>query len=150
MKPLPPPSTYQKLESAAKRITQLERELEEAKRTSVELFDHAKRWRVELGQAKTDRAKAESDLALSATRTYTLQSQLTAHKVALVKAREKLDAAQRAMPAFHEGGFIVEHHDMDGNYLGSENVDPVAIVQWQSQAIDEALTAINEVLEEKK
>jgi len=70
---------------------------------------------------------------------------LASHKAALEKAREKLDAAQRAMPAYHEGGLFIEHHDPDGTYTGCENVDPITVVQWQSHAIDEALTAINEL-----
>lgn len=32
-------------------------------------------------------------------------------------------------PAFIDGQFIVEHHDMDGVFLGAQPIDPVAVVQ---------------------
>ena len=74
------------------------------------------------------------------------ERQLAAIDSSLVKARERLDSAQLAMPAFHEGVFTKEHHDIDGNYIGSENIDPLSIVQVQGLAIDEALAIINKVL----
>lgn len=75
-----------------------------------------------------------------------IKSQATTQRAALEKVRERLDNAQRSMPAYHEGGFHFERHDMDGNYIGSENVDPISVVQGLEKAVSEALTAIDSVL----
>ena len=44
-----------------------------------------------------------------------------------------LDALQKiiaCLPAIQDGGgFIVEHFDMDGEYMGSQEIDPYTVVQ---------------------
>jgi len=97
--------------------------------------------KAELEQAKADRARAAMEERNKCLATMERQ------KGALEKAREKLDAAQRSMPAFHEGGFYFERHDMDGNYIGSENVDPIAVVQGLDQAVTDSISAITAALE---
>ena len=134
---------------------QLERELEEANRklshqqkVNADLLDSVDLLRDELLQANAEIERSAVYQRLREIHQATVD-QLTSAKSALEKARDKLDAAQRSMPAFHEGGFYFERHDMDGNYIGSENVDPIFVVQGLDQAVTEALTAINAALEAK-
>ena len=54
-----------------------------------------------------------------------------------------LDALQKiiaCLPAIQDGGgFIVEHFDMDGEYMGSESIDPFTVVQRMHELATQAL-----------
>lgn len=63
---------------------------------------------------------------------------LRAHVSAL---REALEKMQRDIPASDQsGGLYVVHFDGDGNEIGTEPVDPIAVVGHLSSRISEALT----------
>lgn len=53
---------------------------------------------------------------------------------------EALTRVIRAVPALVAGGgFVVDHHSPDGEYLGSENIDPALIIQEMATVAMNAL-----------
>lgn len=71
--------------------------------------------KLELEQAKSDRAKAESDLALSAARTYTLQATIATDKIILEKAKTLVDRIEfiHEDPLFKSVWFSAWNHGID-------------------------------------
>jgi hypothetical protein len=53
-----------------------------------------------------------------------------------------LDRIVKTVPAQDgNGGFIVDHHDMDGEYLGTQQIDPMWVVQEMAAIAHNALEA---------
>jgi len=91
-----------------------------------------------------------SDMTLRDNGEYCLHSDHLADKEQAIAALQaKLDAAvwsleriATGLPALHEGNFVTMHYDCDGNELGFEHHDPVAIIQSIYGVAESALAQI--------
>ncbi|MFA5899416.1 MAG: hypothetical protein WC829_09930 [Hyphomicrobium sp.] len=65
----------------------------------------------------------------------------------LEQALEALNRINDSVPAIQDGGgFVVDHRDADGEYIGSENIDPMWVIQEMQSTAHLAITAIQEQL----
>lgn len=53
---------------------------------------------------------------------------------------ESLTRIRDGVPAHHEGSLIIEHYDGDGNFTGTESVDPISVIQSMVGIADAAIT----------
>jgi hypothetical protein len=52
----------------------------------------------------------------------------------------------RSIPALQDGGgFVIVHHDCNGEYIGSQNIDPQWVVQELCSIADKALKLAGEI-----
>ena len=61
----------------------------------------------------------------------------------LAIAREALENISQNIPAMEGGSFYREHFDLNGNYIGSENIDPISVVQMMQEMSQRALTELD-------
>lgn len=69
-----------------------------------------------------------------------LQTKCTELQDRMRELEQSFNSIINCVPEMHEGSLIVEHFDGDGNYNGSENVDPLSVIQQMDSIAREALT----------
>ena len=61
----------------------------------------------------------------------------------LGRCRVALDRIITGVPAVADGGCFVEHHDENGNYVGTEQVDPLAVISCMVGVASDCLTSLS-------
>jgi hypothetical protein len=75
-----------------------------------------------------------SDISLAIAEIERLRAEAERLKAALNRVVE-------TVPCYHEGNFIVEHHGIDGEYLGTQNIDPLWVIEEMASVANNALAA---------
>jgi hypothetical protein len=69
-----------------------------------------------------------------------LEKQLAECRSVIAAKDEALDKMLKSVPASGPGGaMMIDHHSIDGEYIGTEYVDPMAVIQDMYMASEKAL-----------
>jgi len=73
-----------------------------------------------------------------------VSAELDYYKARCAVAEEALKAVSNGIPAYINGSFVTIHFDGEGNEMGEEHHDPIAIIGYISGMTDKVLRIIAE------
>ncbi|MDP1931951.1 MAG: hypothetical protein Q8L60_10890 [Gammaproteobacteria bacterium] len=71
----------------------------------------------------------------------TYQAAHTAQQKRVEELEDALITVINCVPACVDGTLVVEHYGSEGEYLGSEHIDPLSVIQAMHETAEQALSA---------